>query len=181
MHTGLSACCMNGVSVPHPCCTSSTWGGAPGTSEPGSPSLSLLQLQTYSFLFLSSLPAGSLTSLSASLGTQCHCSGPPGLSLGSSWDRLRAQALGSRQRGQRAHGQWCRSRELGGGCAWGRTQPEALELRPRGATLSPQSEPCCWGRAASTQLRGQSHGRAPPPLAGQPWGSHPGRRWGAAF
>lgn len=67
-------------------------GGRTGDLRARLQSLSLLQLQTYSFLFLSSLPAGSLTSLSASLGTQCHCSGPPWLSLGSSWDRLRAQA-----------------------------------------------------------------------------------------
>lgn len=65
----LSACCMNGVSdptAPAPC-----WGVQPGISEQA-PSLSLLQLQTPSFLSVLCQLA-LLPPFLASLGTQHRC------------------------------------------------------------------------------------------------------------
>lgn len=153
------------------------------------PSLSLLQLQTYSSFFLSSLPAGSLTSflseprdsvplLKTSMAEPRELLGQ---ALHPSWQTW---VLSGAVRGQRAHGLWCRGRELGGTCVWGWTwAARVLEHHPAGTIIIPQSEPCCWGRAASS-LPGSSgnqiHNRAEevrvPPLSCQELNSDMGRR-----
>lgn len=75
-----------------PCCTSPTLGGTPGTSEPGSPPSHFCSFRLTLPSFCPHCQLALSPPFSASLGTQCHCSRPPWLSLGSSWDRLRTQA-----------------------------------------------------------------------------------------
>lgn len=69
-------------------------------------------------------------------------------------------------------------------CGAGLRQPETLELHPEGAIVIPQSEPRCWGRAASSQpgsSGNQIHNRAEevrvPPLSCQQLNSDLGRRF----
>lgn len=112
---------MNGVSAP--AAPAPHW-GAHRASEPGPPPSPFCS----SGLTLSSFcPHCQLLSppFSASLGTQCHCSGPPWLSLGAlgpAPHRAGRHGVLRRCQRQRARGLWCRGRELG------RRQPWDLTL-----------------------------------------------------
>lgn len=171
---------MNGVSAP--CRTSSALQGAPGTSEAGPPppsSVSLPQLQTYSFLFLSSLPAGSLTSL---LSEPRDSVPPPTSSLARAWGgpgsgstpKLAAPrgALWSRHKELRARSSRCQEQGAWRGWCVGLDSGgrEALEPHPGVPHSFPDlSEPCCQDgqpdpslgalqtRRASGQGRSKSH------------------------
>lgn len=175
--------------VSAPCCTSSTLGGTPGTSESGSPPSPFCSSRLILSSFCPHCQLALSPPSSASLGTQCHCSRPPWLSLGSSWDRLRTQAGRhgcslelSEGRELMVYGVEAGSLE-GVVCGAGLRQPETLELHPEGAIVIPQSEPRCWGRAASSQpgsSGNQIHNRAEevrvPPLLCQQLNSDLSRR-----
>lgn len=132
--TCLSACCMNGVSAP--CCTSSTLGGTPGTSEPGSPPSPFCSSRLILSSFCPHCQLALSPPFSASLGTQCHCSRSPWLSLGSSWDRLRTQAGRHGCSPELSEGRELVVYGVGAGslegvvCGAGLRRPEALELHP---------------------------------------------------
>ena len=173
--TGLSACCMNGVSAP--CRTSSTLQGAPGTSEAGPPPSPFCS----SRLILSSFcPRCQLAPLpfSASLGTQCHCPRPPWRSLGRSWNRLRAQAGRpgcSLEPSERTESSWFLVSGAGSlvrvVCRAGLRQPEALAphsfpnlSRAAGAGQSASCQPGSSGNRTHDKA---TEVKVPPPLSRQ--------------
>lgn len=120
------------------------------------PSLSLLQLQTYSFLFLSLPPAGSLTSLLSeprdSVPLLKTSMAEPGELLGQAphpgWQTWVLSGAVREGRELTVYGVEAGNSEGAGVvvCGAGLRQPEALELHPGDATLVPPSELCCWGK-----------------------------------